>query len=253
MIFHTLKLKVTNVYLVRAGHSYLLVDTGYEYEWDLFRRRLREAGVGLAEIGFILPTHHHDDHAGLLDTIVRENPGARVILPRTGKPLLESGRNFHEPGAGYINRRISLLLSMKGKLDRKWTHTFPPYRVRPNDILISGDVRFRDLGVDLDGGILETPGHSPDHLSILFDDGDCIAGDAAANFLQWAGAKHCVISVDDLDQYYAGWEKLLSGNARRIFPGHGMPFGAAALRRNLGRQKKDHMVLFKQPHSWRSE
>ncbi len=78
----------------------------------------------------------------------------------------------------------------------------------------------------------------------MFDDGDCIAGDAAANFLQWAGAKYCVISVDNLEQYYASWEKLISAGARRIFPSHGKPFSVAALQRNLGKHKKENMFPF---------
>jgi hydroxyacylglutathione hydrolase len=100
------------------------------------------------------------------------------------------------------------------------------------------------LGIPLAGSIIETPGHSPDHLSVLFDDGDCLAGDAAANFLQWAGAKYCVIAVDDLDQYYASWQKMIDGRAQRIFPSHGNPFAAEAMQRNLGKHRKEDMVLF---------
>jgi hydroxyacylglutathione hydrolase len=236
-------LKYTYCYLVRAGEKYLLADTGYEYEWGLFRRRLREAGAGLEDIGFILPTHHHDDHSGLLAAITAANPDVRVILTPAGRELLAGGKHVHGPGAGYINRRIGLLLSIKGKLDRGWTDTFPPYRARPDDVLLSGDTSLRDLGIPLDGRILATPGHSPDHVSAVFDDGDCLAGDAAANFLQWAGARHCVISVDDLDEYYASWRKILAAGARRIFPGHGRPFDAEELRRDIGRQRKERMTL----------
>jgi hydroxyacylglutathione hydrolase len=245
----SIPLKYTNCYLVRAGEKYLLVDTGYEYEWGLFRRRLRETGVELGEIGFILLTHHHDDHSGLLHAITAANPEAKVILTATGREILAGGKHVHGPDAGYINRRIGWMLSLKGKLDKGWTHTFPPYHTRPNDVLLSGETNLRDIGIPLDGCILATPGHSPDHVSVVFDDGDCLAGDAAANFLQRAGAKHCVISVDDLDEYYASWRKILSAGARRIFPGHGRPFDAEELRRNIGRQRKECMVLFSKTQS----
>ena len=43
MDLKVLKLKVTNCYLVGIGNQYLLVDTGYEYEWTLFCKRLRDA------------------------------------------------------------------------------------------------------------------------------------------------------------------------------------------------------------------
>jgi len=134
-----LKLKVTNLYLVRAGDKYLLVDTGYEYEWKLFCVRLAEASVRLDEIGWVLLTHHHDDHSGLLNRIVTANPGVRIILSDLGKEYLAAGKYFHTPNAGYVNRRIGLLLSLKGRFDKKWTHAFPSYMVRENDLLVRGD------------------------------------------------------------------------------------------------------------------
>lgn len=245
MNIKTLKLKVTNAYLVRAGGKYLLVDTGYEYEWSLFCHRLVEVGVQMNEIGFLLLTHHHDDHTGLATRLVEANPAVKVILSRQGQALLASGKHFHTLEAGYVNRRIGWLLALKGRFDKKWTHSFPPYQARTSDILIDGETRLETLGIPLAGKIIETPGHSPDHISVVFDNGDCLAGDAAANFLQWAGANYCVISVDDLDQYYASWQKLIVSGAQRIFPSHGKPFSVEALQQNLGRHKKENMVLFR--------
>jgi glyoxylase-like metal-dependent hydrolase (beta-lactamase superfamily II) len=247
-----LKLKVTNCYLIGIGDQYLLVDTGYEYEWELFCKRLDEVGIGLPEIRYVLLTHPHDDHCGLLNKIVAANSNVRVIVSHHAKEILLSGKHHHTPGAGYINKRIRLLLPIKGKFDKKWTHTFPPYKVRANDILITKDTHFRQIGIDLNGKIIETPGHSTDHISVLFDDGDCIAGDAAANFLQWAGTKYCVISIDNLDQYYKSWEKIIAGKARRIFPAHGKPFASEVLKKNLGKNKKENMVLLLQARSGRT-
>ena len=244
MKFQTLKLKLTNDYLVPAGEKTLLVDTGYEYEWEAFCSRLSQAGVRPDQIGWLLLTHHHDDHAGLVTRLVEANPDIRVILSRSGQALLAGGKHFHTPGAGYVNRRIGFLLALKGRFDKQWTHAFPPYAPRESDLLLDGPARFEALGIPLAGRIVPTPGHSPDQVSVLFDDGDCLAGDAAANFLQWAGAAYCVISVDDLEQYYAGWQTLIAGGAKRIFPSHGKPFPVEALRRNLGRHKQKDIVPF---------
>jgi glyoxylase-like metal-dependent hydrolase (beta-lactamase superfamily II) len=202
--------------------------------------------VRLDEIGWLLLTHHHDDHAGLLTRLVEANPHLKVIVSGQGRALLASGKHFHTPGAGYINRRIGFLLGLKGRFDKKWTHAFPPYLPRESDLLIEGDTRCEALGLPLAGTIIPTPGHSPDHLSIVFDDGVCLAGDAAANLLQWAGAKYCVIAVDNLEQYYASWQRLISGGTRRIFPSHGKPFSFAALQENLGKHTRASMVLFEE-------
>jgi glyoxylase-like metal-dependent hydrolase (beta-lactamase superfamily II) len=75
-----LKLSVTTCYLIRTGAGYLLVDTGYAEDWALFLKRLRQAGVTFPEISYLLLTHHHDDHVGLIHNVLEENPRIRVIL-----------------------------------------------------------------------------------------------------------------------------------------------------------------------------
>ena len=81
-------------------------------------------------------------------------------------------------------------------------------------------------------------------MSVVFADGVAYVGDAAGNFLHWAGTKYCVISVNDLDTYYKSWRQLIESGAQTIFPGHGAPFPVAKLRENVGRQRKDHIVRF---------
>ena len=72
-------------------------------------------------------------------------------------------------------------------VDRSHQLRFPPYFARPSDILIGGGTRVQDIGLDLDGEIVATPGHTVDSISMVLDDGDAFVGDAAANMLQWAG------------------------------------------------------------------
>mgnify|MGYP003515065395 FL=1 len=45
-----LKLSVTTCYLVKikTDEKFLLIDTGYEEDWDLFQRRLKEVNVELS-------------------------------------------------------------------------------------------------------------------------------------------------------------------------------------------------------------
>ena len=239
-----LKLSKTNCFLIKNHNKYVLVDTGYEFEWALFSKRLREAGVDLSEISHLILTHHHDDHCGLLNKIVERNPDIRIIMSNLAEGPLKNGQNYHTPGSGHVNRRIHFILSLKQKVDKKWTHTFPPYLIRKNDILITKETTLKEIEIDLNGKIIATPGHSLDGISILFDDGDCIMGDAAANFLQFAGTKYCIISIDNLDEYYENWRKIIAGNAQQIFPAHGKPFNVEKLKKNLGKNKKKNMVLF---------
>ncbi len=94
----------------------------------------------------------------------------------------------------------------------------------------------------MDGKIVETPGHTVDSISVLLDDGSCFVGDAAANLPSVAGAKNCVILVEDIDEYYRTWQKLLWLGARRILPAHGEPFDAARLSQNLGKIRRGDLI-----------
>lgn len=237
-----LKLSVTNCYLVGSGKPYLLVDTGYVEDWDRLCKRLNEAGVGWRDIEAILLTHHHDDHCGCLQKALGENPQMRIVLSEQGKRFLSTGKN-DSTWSRPINRRVQLFITLLSLFDQRWrTHSFPAYQTRASDILVSGETHLRDIGIGLDGRIIETPGHSLDSISVLFEDGDCIVGDAASNFPAFLGTKYCVILIEDLETYYTSWRKLISAGARQIFPAHGKPFPVERLEQNLGKNRRAQMA-----------
>ena len=247
----TLRLSVTRDYLFQNGSKYVLVDTGYEEDWELFRRRLCEASISIAQISHLILTHHHDDHVGFVHRLVAENPSLVVVMSDRTKELLLAGKNDQSHGGGLLNRRVAALIRLKqfyvslvvGKhVNRSRNLLFEPYAARGNDIVLEGETRLKDIGIEADGTIVATPGHTIDSVSILFDDGDCLIGDAAANFLSFAGTKNCVVFVSDLNQYYATWIDVLARGAKRIYPAHGAPFQSERLTRNLGKNRAENMV-----------
>jgi len=249
-----LKLTATNCFLLKMGGQYILIDTGYEIDWQLFCKRLQEAGVRFSQISHIILTHHHDDHCALLNYIIKESNNIRVVMEAAAKDLLTKGTNDITHVYHFVNKRVRLLwlfqlkriglmLTAKKNIPKNSNLKFPPYWVREKDILITGDTRLKEIGIDLNGRIIKTPGHSIDSISVLLDDGDCFMGDSAANFLQFAGTKYCVIGISDLDEYYRSWQKVIAGGAKRIFPAHGKPFPAQKLRENIGKNKKQNMVM----------
>ncbi|MDD1720803.1 MAG: MBL fold metallo-hydrolase [Euryarchaeota archaeon] len=252
-----LNLSVTNCFLIKADDHYVLIDTGYEDDWALFRRRLNQNHVELSDLSHIILTHHHNDHSGLLHNILRENNSIEVVTSCLGKGLLLKGKNDHAYGEGFLSGRIALLtmvgigaltsLRLKKAISpAKIMTRFPPYRLCNRDTLIAGDTGLRDIGIPLDGEIIATPGHTADSISILFDDGDCLIGDAAENVfaLQLLGAKYCTHLITDMDSFYTSWEKLIAAGARRIYPAHGCPFAVDKLKANLWEQRAENLVSF---------
>jgi len=237
-----LRLSVTNCFLLPVGGKFVLIDTGYDWEWPAFQTKLKRSGIAFGDITHVILTHHHDDHAGLLNFVVERNPSVAVVMSIHARDLLAKGHNDHSRGGGYVNRRVNFLLRLKAALDKKWTHTFPPYAVRANDILIEKPTSLRETGIALAGSILLTPGHSTDSISVVLEDGDSYIGDAAAKFLRFAGTKYCIIYIEDLDQYYASWRQLIQSGATRLNPAHGKPFGIEKLAKYIGRNRARNMV-----------
>jgi hydroxyacylglutathione hydrolase len=236
--FQSIKLRYTNCYLIRHRGGVLLVDTGYDYEWDRFADGLARRGIEPGDISHLILTHHHDDHCGLLNRLTAENPGLVMIMSAQASRRLEGGVHVYKEGAGYITRRIRLLAWIKSRLEPTWTHSFPPFRARPHDRIIEAPMRLSDLGLDLEGSLLATPGHTEDSLSVVMDDGTCFCGDAAANFMQFAGARYCVVFIEDIRQYYRSWDLLLAAGAQLVCPSHGKPFRARRLRENSGYHRR---------------
>ncbi len=130
---------------------------------------------------------------------------------------------------------MKILMALYEKFNMKWSSTYPPFSGREQDILLDfshGPVLFHGYT------ILQTPGHTPDSVSLVDDKGNLFCGDAAANFHQFAGTKYTPPVIANLQEFYETWEKLLGLPIQRIYPGHGKSFASGKLAQNLYSLKK---------------
>lgn len=247
-----IKLSVTNCYLIKSDENYVLIDTGYAEDWELFRKNIETAGIHLSQISHLILTHHHDDHCGFLHAILNENASIRVVMSGLCAELIQKGENDLTHGGGLLNKRIAFLMRYKQlyvslqvgkKIGEEKNLMFAPYYARACDIILREDTALRDIGIPLNGRIIFTPGHTADSFSVIFDDGRCFVGDAAANMLNFAGTKNCVIFICDMDEYYRSWNRLIVEGALQIYPGHGNVFDVEKLKANLGKNKQENLVL----------
>jgi glyoxylase-like metal-dependent hydrolase (beta-lactamase superfamily II) len=239
----TIPLSMSSVFLIPCPSGYLQIDTGYEYDYPLYRRNLAKVGIPLENVRYLALTHHHDDHAGFLDELTRET-AITIIAHEAASALLKTGQNDKTRGGGYMNGLIKFVAGIKMRFDPRWTLTFPPFALREKDILLTGSDNqiLRDLGIA--GQILYTPGHCLDHIVIALDSGEVFCGDAAASFLLWAGTHYCPVFMTDMDEAYRSWQKMLDAGAQTIYPAHGKPFPADKLRQNIGRVKNENLSRF---------
>jgi len=176
----------TNYYAIDIKNGKLLVDCGWPGTLPQFTKVLQRKGITLREFKYLLVTHFHPDHAGLVQDL--KNQGAKLILP-------ECQKDFITPFAEHF----------KGK-------SFPYIEIRQNDNL---NLKLEDsrtflAGIGLNGEIIHTPGHSDDSVTLILDEGFAFTGDLHPSFM----------NIDDVITRES-WNRIHQHKITRIFPGHG--------------------------------
>jgi hydroxyacylglutathione hydrolase len=240
----TLKLKYTNCYLIMLKEGYLLIDCGYDRDRLLFDGQLKNHGVSVTDIKYLLLTHHHDDHSGLTNYIVEQNPEVSVIMHESCVSLVKAGENDRTHGGGWCSKEAKFVAGLNRRLHPEWTLSFPIYITRPKDIVLSSEEDTLLPSLGFSARIIHTPGHTVDSISILDSNGNIFCGDAAANFLLWANTKYCPLFITDTAAFYRSWNKVLSLGVKRIYPSHGKPFNPLKLIKYMNAVTQDKLAEF---------
>jgi glyoxylase-like metal-dependent hydrolase (beta-lactamase superfamily II) len=157
------KLGSTSVFLVK-GEKAAVLDTGSNSTVKNLVEGVLNLGIKRDEVVYIMPSHCHFDHAGGAAYLEDEFPKARVLVSEKD------------------SKRLSVP-SIIEKLVEGGKQTFgdPNVEMKPIknfDIVREGD--FVDLGNGVEIQILETLGHSNDHISFYEPKNSFIfVGDAA--------------------------------------------------------------------------
>ncbi len=165
-----LRTPIVQAYAVRERDGFNLIDTCTAGEEGAILEALATADrqAGPVRIYEILLTHGHDDHTGSAAALV-ERTGARVIAARDEAPTIRRDRPPAPP----------VLLDWEIPLFQAVTPNVPPAApVWPDRLVRDGE----RLGWQRDPTIVATPGHTPGHISVLFErDRVLVAGDALAS------------------------------------------------------------------------
>lgn len=234
-------LSISTTYLLSSPAGILQIDTGYDRDYPLYQKALKKLGLTPGEIKYLLLTHHHDDHAGFLNELTRDS-SLKIIAHQQAQSLLMTGKNDTTRGGGYVSSFVKFIVDAKMRLDPNWTLSFPPFELRPDDILIQDDddSLLRQFGFP--GRVLYTPGHCIDHVAAVLDTGEVFCGDAASNFLLFAGTRFCPVFMTDMEAAYRSWQKMLDAGGRIFYPAHGKSFPARKLVENMRKISTEDLV-----------
>lgn len=177
----------TNYYALEVNNGKLLIDCGWPGTLPQFTAELKRKGIALTEVKYVLVTHFHPDHAGLVQEF--KNRGAKLIL-------METQVGFIEP----LN-----------KLIQKKNIPYTELREDDNFKLSFEESRNFLASLEIAGEIIPTPGHSDDSVTLILDEGFAFTGDLRSRFL---------VPEDDRVTHES-WDRINQHKITRVFPAHG--------------------------------
>ena len=175
----------TNTYYVDG----LLVDTDMAGTLGGLFRELKRNGLELKDIKYVLATHYHPDHMGLISELT--SFGVRLLLVDRQKDFV----HFSDP---IFSRQKGL--------------KYEPIR-ETDAVVISCDESRKFLdGLGIRGEIIATESHSSDGIALITDDGNCFVGDLEP--LPFIDA------YEDNPLLKKDWENILGRKAKNVYFGH---------------------------------
>ncbi|CAN5692170.1 MBL fold metallo-hydrolase [soil metagenome] len=204
--------------VLRGPGGVALIDPGPSTTLESLRGSLKQKGIAFADVGQLLLTHIHLDHAGATGTILRENPAIDVFV--------------HERGAPHMVDPARLLASAtrlygEADMERLWG-AFLPVPSANVRVLVGGET------ISAGGRQLEvayTPGHASHHVS-YFDPSSRVAfvGDTAGIRRQSPYVMPPTPPPDiDLELWRESEAKILAWDPDTLFLTHFGPFHGARL------------------------
>ncbi len=185
-----LKLKYgnTNTYLIEGSDSNLLIDTDYAGTLNAFYKAIKQNDIKVRSIGYVLATHYHPDHMGLIGELMGQ--GVKLLLADAQM------RYVHFSDTIFARERIKAV----------------PIDETQAVVVSCEESRGFLQRMGIRGQIVHTPSHSEDSVSLVLDDGDCFVGDLEP--FEYAEG------YTDNTGLQRDWEKLLSFKPKRICYAH---------------------------------
>lgn len=216
----------SNAWLLLADNLSILVDTGKASSFDKIFRNIRKTGLNPEQLDYLFLTHTHFDHCQSAARI-RDLSGCRIMASVNAKTSVSTGYTELPKGALLPTRFISML----GRSIGRKRFGYPPFLA---DFWMEEPKAFGFN--DLDIRIIETPGHSPDSISLIVQNEVAIVGDALFGIFP-----NSVFPpyADDVPQLIGSWGKLLDTGCSLFLPGHGRPINRDFLEKEFGKYHRN--------------
>lgn len=107
-----LKYGNTNTFFIKGNESGLLIDTDYAGTLPAFYKAIKNVGIKVTDVKYVLTTHYHPDHMGLVGQLVDQ--GIKLLLVDLQKEAVHfSDKIFEKDKLPYsvINEADAMVIS----------------------------------------------------------------------------------------------------------------------------------------------
>lgn len=179
----------TNTFYIAGTEGGLLIDTDYAGTLPYFFKAIKTACIKLNDISYVLATHYHPDHIGIISEL--QKLGIVLLVMDVQKNSIHFADEIFNK-----DKRLDYL---------------PIDETKAKVICCAQSRGFlRDMGIG--GEIIHTPSHSEDSISIILDDGNCIVGDLEPIEYLEAYNNNLKLKCD--------WEKVMNYRSKQVFYAH---------------------------------
>ncbi len=202
-IIHQIHCGSVNCFLIRNGHTAVLVDTGRLKYRNLILRACEDLQVRL-----ILLTHGHVDHVQNAAFLSQELH-APIAMHRADVPLIGDNRRQKLYTKGFLG---CLMLSAT-------KHSFRKDKIEPftPDILLSDQDSLSAYGID--ARIIAVPGHTRGSIGVLIGERTLVVGDAMMNLLCLRPS----LLYNNRMLMLRSVKKIMAHSPSMLYFGHGRP------------------------------
>ena len=184
-----LKYGNTNTFFIRGMRGNLLVDTDYAGTLPAFYKAIKEQEIKISDITYVLATHYHPDHIGLVSELIRL--GVKLLVIDTQCPYIHFADTI-------FGRDKSL--------------AYEPIPTDHATIIGTEESRAFLKRLGIDGEIVRTTSHSADSISLILDGGECFVGDLEP--IEYLAA------YEQNDKLKHDWELIMRFTPKTIYYAH---------------------------------
>ena len=184
-----LKYGNTNTFFIRGMRGNLLVDTDYAGTLPAFYKAIKEQEIKISDITYVLATHYHPDHIGLVSELIRL--GVKLLVIDAQCP--------------YIHFADTIL-------GRDKSLAYEPIPTNHATIISTEESRAFLKRLGIDGEIVSTTSHSADSISLILDGGECFVGDLEP--IEYLAA------YEQNDKLKHDWELIMRFTPKTIYYAH---------------------------------